>query len=75
MKYIDIFTSFLLNGISFVVRGGRRFLCTYSTVLQYSSVVSTCAETKTQGGPRAQEGTRTTGTRRALNHGHLKAAH
>ena len=27
------------------------------------------------GRPRAQEGTRTTGTRRALTHGHLKAVH
>jgi len=38
--------SFLLNGISFVVRGGggggrRRFLCTYSTVVQ---ICCTCAD-------------------------------
>ena len=31
--------SFILNGKSTVVRGGRRFLCTYSTTVQYSSVV------------------------------------
>jgi len=34
-----------------------------------------CAVNKTPGRPRAQEGTRTTGTTRALIHGHLKAAH
>jgi len=34
-----------------------------------------CAVNKTPGGPRAQEGTRTTGKTRALTHGHLKAVH
>ena len=42
-------SSFILNGISFVVRGGgggggggrRRFLCTYSTVVQ---ICCTCAD-------------------------------
>jgi len=64
------------GGSWFVVRG-RRFLCTY-----YSTYCSTdllymcgCAVNKTPGGPRAQEGTRTTGNTRALTHGHLKAVH
>jgi len=48
--------------------------------LQYFTVVQLymcSSKQKIQGGPRAQEGTRTTGTRRALIHGHLnlKAAH
>ena len=39
----NCYLSFLLNGISFVVRGGggRRFLCTYSTVVQ---ICCTCAD-------------------------------
>jgi len=47
------------------------------TYLQYSTVqfCCTCAVNKTPGGPRAQEGTRTTGNTRALTHGHLKAVH
>ena len=59
------------------VRGGRRFLCTYVPTVQYSTVqfCCTCAVNKTPGGPRAQEGTRTTGNTRALTHGHLKAVH
>jgi len=43
-------------------------------VLQYKSIVHVQL-TETQGGPRAREGTRTTGNIRALIHGHLKAAH
>ena len=57
-----------------VVRG-RRFLCTYSTVLQ---ICCTCAVNKNTWrttGTRRDEGTRTTGTWRALAHGHLKTAH
>jgi len=46
------------------------------TVLYCSTdLLYKCSKKKTQGGPRAQEGTRTTGTRQALIHGHLKAAH
>ena len=58
-----------------VVRGSWSSFFMY---LQYCTVVQiccTCAVKKTQGGPRVQEGTRTTGTRRAPTHGHLKAAH
>ena len=53
------------------------FLYLYSTVLSCSFVVHMCrcAVNKTPGGPRAQEGTRTTGNTRALTHGHLKAVH
>ena len=76
-KWSQQFQSFLLNGISFVVRGGggrRRFLCTYSTVVLTDLLyMCRCAVNKTPGRPRAQEGTRTTGNTRALTHGHLKA--
>jgi len=47
------------------------------TELQYSTVLSyMCSEQEHKAEqPRAQEGTRTTGTVRELIHGHLKAAH
>jgi hypothetical protein len=68
--------SFLLNGISFVV-GVRPFFRTvlHTTVQYILQFCCTCAVNKTSGGPRAQEGTRTTGNTRALTHGHLKAVH
>jgi len=47
----------------------------HTTVQYILQFCCTCAVNKTSGGPRAQEGTRTTGNTRALTHGHLKAVH
>jgi len=75
------FNPFLLNGIWwFVVRGSWFVVVVfYVPTLQYCSTdllyMCGCAVNKTPGGPRAQEGTRTTGNTRALTHGHLKAVH
>ena len=61
--------TFILNRKSTVVRSLWSsffvYLQYYSTV-QYSSVAHV-QQTKTQGGPRAQEGTRTTGTTRGTH--------
>ena len=61
---------------SYVVRWCPPFFCTY---VQYCSTdllyMCRCAVNKTPGGPRAQEGTRTTGNSRELTHEHLKAVH
>ena len=71
--------SFLLNGSGWFVVRGSWFVVVVFYVLQYCSTdllyMCGCAVNKTPGGPRAQEGTRTTGNTRALTHGHLKAAH
>jgi hypothetical protein len=77
--------TFILNGKSTVVPYPWWFVRSFvvvvvfyvPTYLQYSTVqfCCTCAVNKTPGGPRAQEGTRTTGNTRALTHGHLKAVH
>jgi hypothetical protein len=67
--------SFILNGISFVVRVRPFFRTVLHTVQYILQFCYTCAVNKTSGGPRAQEGTRTTGNTRALTHGHLKAVH
>ena len=61
-----------------VVRGSWSSFFMY---LQYCTVVQICCtcavnkNTRRTTGTRRDEGTRTTGTRRALTHGHLKAAH
>ena len=75
VNQVKIKLSFILNGISTVVRGGRRFFVS----IQYCSTdllyMCRCAVNKTPSDPRAQEGTRTTGNTMALIHGHLKAVH
>ena len=49
IRVYEFFSSFLLNGISFVVRGGggggggrRRFLCTYSSTVVCTDLLYMC---------------------------------
>jgi hypothetical protein len=75
--YVWVILAILSIKWNLVVRGSWSSFFMY--LLQYCSTdllyMCGCAVNKTPGGPRAQEGTRTTGNTRALTPGHLKAAH